>query len=395
MNEYFNIQEKDGLRLIVPAHSAAIGNAGWTPKNVWWRSRVETLDGQVVSQGFGKFFNVGQGPDDLRIAINDIAQAIEHNDALATLKIDGSLLIRSVYNNKVYLRTRGSFGYSHLENAFEIDTEFTKKYPKLFDVGFAKNHSLLFEWVSPFNTIVIKYPEPALYLIGAVDHRTMSYVRMSELTEIGQILNIPVTQFFPLTSQGWADLYTDLEKNKDIEGYVIRLRHEQSLVKVKCAHYLTKHALKSNLTTEKLADMYFQYGRPTFSQFVDKFKESFDEEITMWAMPAISTLYDGVRELEAIEQHIQTKVTNWKTARERKETEARPRNIDNIRREDRKEFAIRAQQEYGHTKKFAYAMSVYLGEMANREKLLKSLLLQNTKQVDLSIFGNNKTGELE
>lgn len=386
MDEYFTIREDNGLRLIVPAHSAAVGNAAWHPHNLWWRSRVETTYGDVVSQGFGKFFNLGQGPETLNIGLKDVARACESGDAVATLKLDGSLLIRSVYQGRVMLRTRGSFGFEHLDNAFEME-EFQQKYPALFDPTIAGNYSTLLEWVSPNNTIVLKYPEPALTVIGAVDHRAMTYVSLSELQDFARIFGVPLVHTFPLTVKGWEDMNADLEKNREIEGYVIRLNREQSLVKVKCLPYLTKHALKSRLTSETLADMYFQYGRPDFGGFIAKFSCDFDEETAMWAMPAISSLYDGVRELVRIEAHIQEKVDAAHRLVEHDIlVNSRLSAEEGIRRLARKEFAIATQKEYGRTKKFAYAMAAYLGETHDFPKLLKSVLLQNTKQIELSFL---------
>lgn len=394
MSEHFNIREENGLRLIIPSHGAAVGNAAWTPRNVWWRSRVETTNGDLVSQGFGKFFNLGQGPSGLNVSLDDVASAVERGDAFATLKLDGSLLIRSIHKGRVYLRTRGSFGYEHLENAFEVE-EFKNKHPILFDPKWAENYSILLEWVSPNNTIVLKYAEPALNVIGAVDHRAMSYVRLRELEAFAYLINAPLIEFFPLTTKGWIDLYADLEHNKVIEGYVIRINNEQTLVKVKCAHYLTKHALKSNLTSEKLADMYFQYGRPNFSEFIHKFGEAFDEETAMWAMPAISSLYDGVREMERIEAHIFAKVAAVRLNEKKREETAHSWEIEAIRRMARKDFALAAQSDYGSTKKFAFAMSVYLGETAKFDKLLKSILLQNSKQMELSFLKAGRDDDME
>lgn len=384
MNDFFTVREERGLRLITPAHSAAVGNAAWNPHNLWLRSRIETLDGYTVSQGFGKFFNLGHGPLDLNIGIGDVAKAVDRGDALATLKMDGSLLIRSVHKNDVICRTRGSFSYEHLDNSQEMG-EFFERHPKLIEPGFASQYSLLFEWTSPTNVIVLRYPEPKLTLIGAVDHRNMSYVPVSDLKEIASSLNVDLVDFFPLTAQGWTDLYASMESDKEIEGYVIRLNREQTLVKVKCSHYLTKHALKSRLTTETLADMYFQYGRPNFEGFMSRFAEDFDEEIGMWAMPAIAGMYDGVRELLKIEQHLVRKAEAAQLILEAK-VNTRPENAAFFEREMRKDFALQSRSDYGSTKKFSLAMALYLNESHKYTNLLKSILLQNTRQVEMSFM---------
>lgn len=363
--EMFNVVEKDGLRLISPSHTAGVANAPWDRDTLIYRSRVETLEGETVSQGFKKFFNLDSGPLDLQVRMSDIVEAVENGGAVATLKLDGSLLIRSVYNGKVMLRTRGSFGYEHLDNAHEMTT-FYEKYPRLFETGLYGDISLLFEWTTPNNVIVLKYDQPELTLIGGISHVDGHYISMSSLAEIGELLGVPVVKHFNMNAESWARLYEQMVWDQTIEGYVIRLKGEQVLVKVKCQPYLTKHALKSTLSSEKLADMYFQQGQPTFKGFCEAFASSFDEETLIWALGAISNLYEGVKIMNAIVDALSRKA---------------------LSRQDlsRKDAAIAGLAEYGQTKKFAAYMQVWEGKPIKTE-LLKSLLLQNTKQVEIDMF---------
>ncbi len=353
-----------GLNLIAPAKGGAVGNAPWTKETIKYRSRVETLDGTPVSVGFHKFFNLGTGPDNLQIKVDDIIKECGKG-AIATLKLDGSLLIRSVYGGKVMLRTRGSFGYDHVDNASEMEI-FKKGYPRIFDPIWYDSCSLLFEWVSPNNIIVLKYPEPELTLIGAVNHEDLTYFPMSALAIIAKVLGVPLVRYFPLTSDGWEELNASLETNAEIEGYVIRLNGEQDLVKVKCVPYLTKHALKSSLSTEKLADMFFQQGWPSFQAFSEQFISDFDEETYMWALGAISSLYDGVKEFNKIIAHMLE-------------------NAQTRRGMSRKDAALAGLVEYGQTKRFSAYMNLWEGKVM-KDDLYKSILLQVTKQTELGMF---------
>jgi hypothetical protein len=366
--EAFNVRtNEEGLRLITPA--LAVANALWTPQTVHYRSRVEDKDGNTISQGFPKFFNLGMGPSGLNVSFFDVVKAAEKGDALATLKLDGSLLIRSVYNEKVMLRTRGSFGYEQCDNAFEMEV-FKEKYPKVFDPRSLRDVSLLFEWTSPNNTIVVKYPEPSLTLVGAVYHEGLTLMPLDELCYFANILQVPVVEHFTLTPDGWETLHNKLDERQDIEGYVIRLNGEQTLVKVKAAPYLTKHAMKSRLTTESLADLYFQWGCPDFEGFCKRFRDVFDEECCMWALGAISSLYDGVREFTAIFTHMEKK------AIERRHL-------------SRKEAALSGIADYGQTKRFSCYMQLWEGKEVATE-LKKSVLLQCSKQVELSMFSKQE-----
>jgi hypothetical protein len=339
--KYFQVTERDGLRLIVPSHEGAVGNAPWTTETVKYRSRIETLTGEPVSLGFRKFFNLETGPDELKVTGPDVLRYIEHQDALATLKIDGSLLIRSNYKGKVILRTRGSFGYEFLDNADEMEL-FKEKYPILFDPTALENISLLFEWTSPKNVIVLKYPEPQLTLIGGVFNKTGNYLPMKGLEALSRLTKVPIVKWFKLDKDGWEYLQSELATNSEVEGWVLRLGHEQILVKVKCQPYLTKHALKSTLTTEKLADMWFEAEQPEYKEFVELFIRSFDEETYLWALGAISALFDGVRELRAIVSHM------TKKAQERSGL-------------SRKDAALAGLAEYGQTKRFSAYMNIWEG----------------------------------
>jgi len=295
-----------------------------------------------------------------------VVKASEKKDAIATLKLDGSLLIRSVYKGQVMFRTRGSFGYEFLDNASEMEW-FKAKYPALFDPTLMEGYSLLLEWTSPANVIVIKYPEPELTLIGGILHAPdLPYLTMKQVEWTASFLGLPCVKWFPLTKAGWDEMLGDLETESTIEGYVLRLHGEQTLVKVKCVPYLTKHGLKSTLSTEKLVDMWFQQGQPDYKTFCDNFMKDFDEETFMWALGAISNLFDGVKEYNLITTHMAGK------ALERRGL-------------SRKDAAIAGQADYGKTKRFSLYMNFWEGKPPKPD-LLKTILLQSTKQVEIGMF---------
>lgn len=371
--EKFQIVERDGLRLIQPQRGTmSLGNAQWTKETIMLRSRVETLGGETVSQGYKKFFNLSSGPLDLQVTPEAILKAIKVRDAIATLKLDGSLLIRSVYRGSLMFRTRGSFDYRFLDNADEMEV-FRAKYPAIFDTRVFEGYSLLFEWTSPRNVIVLKYAEPELTLIGAIAHTPdLWYVPIASggLQSISDIIGVPLVTHFDLDEAGWDKLQLKLKDDPMIEGYVIRLHREQTLVKVKCEPYLTKHGLKSTLSREKLVDMWLQQGKPGYNEFKNNFLTSFDEETLLWAIGAISSLFDGVTTLNAILVHMKGKAAErqgWL----------------------RKDAAVEGIGEYGQTKRFSAYMNYWEGK-APSDELIKSILLQNTKQVEFNMFSETK-----
>ena len=360
--EHFLIQEREGLRLIVPKKSSALEDHIWTPQNTQYRSRVETVAGEVVSQGFKKFMNLGQGPEGLRIDTADVITACLAGDAVATVKIDGSLIVRSVYQERVLLRTRGAFGYEHQANATEIEA-CMKRYPRLLDPTYLPEYSLLLEWVSPTNVIILKYPQPDLILVGAISHQDLRYLRLSDLQTVAAELRVPLVEFFRLDQEGWASLYKSLAVDKAREGYVVRLHGEQALVKVKCAPYLAKHAFKYGMSAGKLVDLWLQTGRPAEAGFVENLRSEFDEEIILWAMPFITNLFRWVRAVQEREETLRQEVERCHTL-------------------SRKDFAIRMQQQLlPHD--FAVAMLLWGGKDIG-DQLMRRLLEDQIDTVDTS-----------
>lgn len=361
--EHFLIQEREGLRLIVPKKSSALADHVWTPENAHYRSRLETVTGEVVSQGFKKFMNLGQGPEGLRVDVADVIQACLQSDAVATVKMDGSLLVRSVYQGRVLLRTRGSFGYEHQANAAEV-AECTARYPRLLDPSYLPEYSLLLEWVSPANVIIMKYEQPDLILVGGIAHRDLRYIQLSGLETIASDLGAPLVEFFHLDQDGWVSLYESLAKDTGREGYVVRLHAEQTLVKVKCAPYLTKHAFKYSMSAGKLVDLWLQAGRPTEAGLVENLSREFDEEIILWAMPFITNLFRWVHAVHEREDALRQEVERHRAL-------------------SRKDFAIQMQQQLS-SHDFAVAMLLWGGKSIG-DQMMRRLLEEQIDAADLSV----------
>jgi len=301
--EAFKVTEVDGLRLIMPHHSTAGSNDAWERDNLWLRSRVECMKNKdTISQGFGKFFNLGQGPDGLRIEPAHILDAIHNNrPVVATLKYDGSCLIRSVYKGEVFFRTRGSLQYKYHDNAQPEMQQFLAKYPKLADPTWETGRSLLFEWVTPSFQIVIPYEEADLFLLGAVDHghRHYSHLRystMEELEPISAESGIKLIEYHVIDSvKKWHEFYHETLNHREIEGYVLRMDNEQNLVKVKSTPYVTKHGIKSNLSFKSMVEFWLQHGQESVYQAIlGQIEKLYDEEVVMWALPFIDNLFVAV-----------------------------------------------------------------------------------------------------
>lgn len=347
--EDFRITEKDGLRLILPSHTVAVSNAAWTKDNLWLRSRVECpKTGDTVSQGFGKFFNLGMGPEALNVDASSILTHIKDDkEVIATLKYDGSCLIRSVYKGKVMFRTRGSLSYEFHDKAAEELEGFLSRYPNLNDPTFYPDRSLFFEWVSPDAQIVVKYDKPELHLIGGVEHghRHISHLRYLDIVDleiVAKRLSVPMMEYHKLDSvQKWHHLYQHIQDHREIEGYVIRLDNQQTLVKIKSQSYLTKHGLKSNLSFKSMIEFWLQHDRLDHDGILMQLEHMYDEEVVAWALPFVIEL--------------SVAIDGWKLAL----AEVR-RKVNGMTHWPRKDFAMEMQTVYKSDRTmFSIAMQLF------------------------------------
>jgi len=358
-----------------------VGNDAWQDFNLrWLRSMHIDRNDHVISVGFPKFMNIGEGCGDFNVSEQDLLD--NKTGLMATLKIDGSLLIRYVRDGIVGWRTRGSLTVG-LDNKDEIDG-FIKKYPKLNHASMYPDTSLLFEWVSPKNQIVIKYDQPEIYLVGAVSFKRntkwyeneFSLLTMKQLEEITEDLTtyddhmMPCTEYFCLKNNAEIiNLIEKLKTEKEIEGYVIRLNNEQELVKIKSDHYFILHALKSKLDSEAITDLYLSWGRPSFRDFENKFQSTFDYETWVVIVPAASSICTASQIANDVYNHIANLV-------------------EENRKLSRKDFALLMKQKYSG-EKLALCFSL-LDHKPIKSNFFKTIILQNIKTYNFSMFKKEK-----
>jgi hypothetical protein len=281
------------VNLIQPQH---IGTK-WRQDNKHMRSVVVNYAGEVISAGFPKFTNWGENPEHFPVP-NSL------NHCTVVEKLDGSLLIVSKHNGKYILRTRGTVDASTMANGHELEV-FKDTILKTLDVCLpvdingSWHYSILFEWVSPINKIVLNYgDEPDWYLVGVVNHDHYSVWSQSRLNEMANEFNLkrPPTYTF----SGVEDLLKDVDQWRGKEGVVVYSKNDQMLHKVKAMDYLIKHRFKSEATLENTLDLYFSYDKPSYQEFESKLTETFDYECFEMVRGYASQVCDASKEVNKI-----------------------------------------------------------------------------------------------
>lgn len=279
--------------LISPPHMGIT----WTNDNLIYRSSIWNKEGKPVSLGWKKFANFGEKPD-LFVPPSDLK-----NTQLLD-KLDGSCLIISKYKGELITRTRGTFNARTLDNGKEIDL-LVKKYPNIFDNEFlnSEQYSIICEWLSPINVIVIKYgDEPDLVLTGIINHNDYSYMTQSALDICAKKWSIKRPDYY-----SFNDINSMMEGVKNLkgkEGLCLYYNNGQNILKVKSAEYLMLHSFKSNCTYDSLIDMYLEWDMPSYNDFYNRILSMFDYECANMARSIVSHICDTKKEIDKIVEHM-------------------------------------------------------------------------------------------
>lgn len=286
----------------------------WTQENKIFRSSLWNEAGELVSAGFPKFTNWGENPDNFPVPTSLLfANIVE--------KMDGSLLIVSKYKGKFILRTRGTVDATKLKNGDELKN-FRARHPKVFGLFHEQdtwNFSLLFEWVSPNQRIVINYGNrPQFFLVGIVRHTDYTLAKQDWVdAAAGQWDCLrPAKHSF----KNIPDLLAGVTALRGLEGMVVYTQEDQRLHKVKSKWYLELHGLKSQLSSfDKLMDTWFTCGKPEAEDFMSRLASIFDWETANNLEPEILLLtecYAKARQLVEGRYEVIAQVRKLPTRRE-------------------------------------------------------------------------------
>ena len=298
--EDFNIQDViiagDECVLITPNKKQDLV---WTEDNKFFRSSIwRKQDMHPVSLGFRKFTNLHEQPHFESIG--------EYDDLEFVRKMDGTLAILSFWKGEIIFRTRNRADVTTLKNGAEL--EFLKqKYPKVFALK-DPTHSLLFEWTTPSNRIVLEETkEPTLWLIGTVRHSDYYYFEQRELDQIARELDVPRPERYSVNKETLYQLLE--EKNELIEGVVIYANKGQFLKKVKTSRYLHLHKVFTGIKTfSNMLNFWVSSGKPDMETFKLYIKQNYHSVLLLSWKPLLEELehkYNAVNDkIKSVDRYV-------------------------------------------------------------------------------------------
>ena len=187
--------------------------------------------GNIIARPFPKFFNRGERPD------LEAAGAV--GKPVVMEKVDGSLIHTAYVDGKlVWMSKAGITWVSELaqkyaENHFSADT--------LDSIERVTSHgwTVMFEYVGPYNRVVIAYPEGMRFL--AMRHNVTGELKWSN-----PFSGVEEREIYPDDVS-----FDDVKKWTEQEGVVAFYPSTGFMLKMKADDYVLKHKVKDQITLEK------------------------------------------------------------------------------------------------------------------------------------------------
>ena len=200
-------------------------------------------DGKIMSRRLHKFFNVNER-DETQVQHIDLGK---HHTILE--KLDGSMITAVFTDTGIRLGTK--MGITDVSMQAETYIATHPQYEQFIrwarDNG---NYTLIFEWCSRKQRIVVDYPEDRLVLIAARNTITGEYASLRWLQEYGEMFEVEVVKTYDGTTANMQHLIDETRAMEGGEGWVIRFDNGH-MVKVKGDWYVRIHKTKDNLLHEK------------------------------------------------------------------------------------------------------------------------------------------------
>lgn len=207
-----------------------------------------SITGDVVARKLHKFFNLNEREE---TQLENIDFSKPHYIAE---KLDGSMLVpvknpggEIVFHSKMGFTDIASRVTSWVHNNH-------KEYLRLAKWAIEYGFTLIFEWCSRKNRIVIDYPEDRLVLLHMRRNSTGNYTPRWYLEEISKRFGVELVKaavYRKGTNQKYFKNQLEIILSKtNEEGYVITFE-DGHMVKVKNSWYLQLHRTKDDIATER------------------------------------------------------------------------------------------------------------------------------------------------
>lgn len=203
------------------------------------RGLIFDTQGVLISRPFHKFFNLSER-DETQPARVDLSQPHTILE-----KLDGSMVRPIPLADAYRLGTKA--GITEVSMQAEVFVARNPEYDEFIRAELAQGRTVIFEWCSRRQRIVLDYPQDRLVLTAVRDNVTGEYLSLAPYREQGQV---EVVQEFESGADSLTALIQGARDAQDLEGWVLRF-DSGHMLKVKADWYVLRHRSKDKLTREK------------------------------------------------------------------------------------------------------------------------------------------------
>lgn len=247
-----SVDPDTGLMLYNYTPEAQYSNT-WDREIAASRGMVLTSDGYIQSRPLNKFFNLDQHGDGVIPPL-----PIEPFDVYE--KVDGSMIAASSFGDIVLLTTRGSFKSDQAVAAAALWND------RFSDVRIPDGETWCFEYVAPWNRIVVPYAEENLILLACLSNKTG--VDCQDVEDA----NWPGTKVRRFDGLDLSTIRAALPNlPHDEEGYVLRFK-SGIRVKAKGNAYLQMHRIATGLSARTVWEA---LTNGTFDELIEAVPDEF------------------------------------------------------------------------------------------------------------------------
>jgi RNA ligase len=246
-------------------------------------------DGNILVRSMHKFFNVGEREDTQVGHINwDMARRIMD-------KRDGSMITPCVIDDAIEVKTKKSFDTDQAIRAKNFILS-KQNYVDFIRRCHTRNLTATFEWTSPGDRIVVKYPHDDLVLTHVRENFSGDYVM--DLDRFASKYNIPLVDEQLVSAYDIHPLLALLQAEEGKEGYVIQFA-DGEMVKLKTPWYINLHHSVTFTRERDIARMVVEEQIDDFKAYLTQIGESHDKVIAI-EKRVLDTILDIKLTVEAL-----------------------------------------------------------------------------------------------
>lgn len=250
--------------------------------------------GKIVSRPFHKFFNLGEGR--CEVSMDEIKSL---NNYRILDKLDGSMIAISLYKGELLIKTRGTIHSKQAQDAKAWLIE-NGLYQVLLD-NMEEDTTYIFEWISPYNTVVIPYDKSDLVLLAVRDNKNGNYYSRDYLVEFSLECGLSLVK--EKDNISLEELVELMKTEQGKEGYVVIL-DDGRMFKIKNDWYTSLHRAISYMRERDIVNLILENNIDDIkSKMVQNgLKIDYIEEIERDVIERLNNIHNEVhKELEGFD----------------------------------------------------------------------------------------------